>query len=492
MSSALIEAPQRWCDNCGRAVMKFHRFHKGKGYCSGCYPTEFLPVQCAGCQGIARVHRRDFSTPLCGGCRRAGRACVRCGKAVPTAGIRIGNDAVACPSCAPHFRDKEPCSNCGRLSSRLTWCGEGDLVWRVCDRCRNASTHATCMHCRRYRPVEGMTTQTGAAYCVDCGPSGVAWHDCPGCGIAVAGKGRGRCRGCLNRDRLKHDTRLIAATLSGAWTAELLDEFAGWLLERDGSSPKLPAILLSHASFFVSLDQAFDSSERLVPQAMLDVFTVRGLRRHLLPVRFLGDRIGLEISNEVKSEHVETSRIERIIDVAEVGGYSGDLICFNQWLIQDARPVRTRRLYLSAAARLIQSAGGVSLSRMEQGAVDRYLAKHPGARNDLGSVLRFTRSVLGKDISLPAAKTARTQLPKPVVQLRVLLKRAEDEGGAAPAALLQKIISVAMRIPPKAISAGKWWPQKRGRKWLLVSKTESIDCPPELHDILARWLVARS
>ncbi|WGV53301.1 hypothetical protein QIF44_13390 [Stenotrophomonas indicatrix] len=148
---------------------------------------------------------------------------------------------------------------------------------------------------------------------------------------------------------------------------------------------------------------------------MLDTFAVQGLRRHILPVRFLGERIGLEINAEAKAEHVESARIMAIIDAAEARGCSEDLVCFNQWLIQDLRPTRTRRLYMSAAARLIEAAGGVRLSKLDQDAVDRYLAKFPGRRNDVGPVLRFSRAVLGSETCLPPLSKPRVQQPKPVL-----------------------------------------------------------------------------
>lgn len=356
-----------------------HRFHKGKGYCSCCYATEFVQVACGGCHGMARVHRRDTSSPRCGQCRRSVRACVRCGKPVPRAGIRIGTEAVACPSCAPNFRESEACSCCGRLTSRLTWGGEGNLVSRICEPCRNRPTHSTCAHCRRYRAVAGLM-ESGSPHCIDCGPSGVVWHECPGCGISIVGKGRGHCRSCLNHERLGREARLVAATLSGAWAIQLLEGFVSWLLRHDAASPKLPATLLSHTAFFVALDHAFDSSERLVAQAMLDLFSVQGLRRHLLPVRFLSETVGLEITDEEKAEHVETGRIAALIEAVEAQGCSEDFVRFNQWLILDGKPTRTRRLYLSTAARLSQSLGWIALSQLDQTMVDRYLSMNPGKK----------------------------------------------------------------------------------------------------------------
>lgn len=296
----------------------------------------------------------------------------------------------------------------------------------------------------------------------------------------------------MNHERLGREARLAAATLSRAWTIQLLEGFVSWLLSHDAANPKLPATLLSHAAFFVALDRAFDSSEHLVPQTILDLFSVQGLRRHVLPVRFLAERVGLKITDQEKTEHVEKCRIGAIIEALEAQGCGEDFVRFNQWLILDGKPTRTRRLYMSTAARLSQSLGWITLSQLDQGMVDRYLSKSPGARNDLGAALRFARTVLGRDIWLPARRAPRTAETKPVLQLRALLKKVELKGDDSPIELLQMIVSIAMQIPARAIRSGKWRPEKRGGKWLVVSTTETISVPKELHDVVARWKAGRA
>lgn len=409
---------------------------------------------------------------------------------MPKAGLKVGVDAVVCPACAPHFRGEEPCSNCGRLSSRLTWGGEGDLKGRVCQPCRNESTYATCVHCRRYRPAAGLSSE-GRAHCSHCGPAGAAWHECPACGMKVSGSGRGQCRHCLNRARLRREARLIAVALSQSWVVTLVDGFAEWLIARDSASPKLPKTFISHLPFFQVLDQSIESAERLVPQTMMDEFTVQGLRRHLLPLQFLRHEVGLEITEEMKTDHVETARTIAILERAETGGWGNDLIRFNQWLIQEQKPVRTRRLYVSAADRLMRFTGIKVLTQLDQEMVDRYLTDTPCARNDVGAVLRFAKTVLNLSIGLPVRKFPRPQTPKPLAEVRTLLKKIR--GGTEPVQVqhLRRLVSIVMRIPLRAIIKGDWWPEQRGRRWLVVSKREVVACPPELEDVVARWLTAR-
>src|SRR5690606_23971268 len=152
-------------------------FHKGNGYCSTCDAREFKSVPCSSCAGSARMHRRAGSTPLCGTCSRARRTCLRCSKAVPVAGKRIQEEAVACPSCARHLRGAEACARGGRTSSGLLRVGEGDGLARICRPCSTIRPHSTSLYCRRYRRTAG-ATETGGSFCVDCGPNGEASHDC--------------------------------------------------------------------------------------------------------------------------------------------------------------------------------------------------------------------------------------------------------------------------------------------------------------------------
>lgn len=491
MSSDTPESAERWCDNCGRQVEKMHRFHKGKGYCSSCYVSQFRPIPCSNCSGTARMHRRDSAAPLCGACQRAGRACVRCGVAVLVAGKKVGDEAVACPSCAPHFREKESCGGCGRLSSRLVWSGEGDILLRMCPSCSNQATHATCTYCRRHRLVAG-ATEAGASFCAQCGSSGEAWHHCPECQQVVRGPGQGRCRACINWHVLKREAKLIAVTFAGRWVVQLLDGFVCRLMELDPNGPQLPRTLRSHFPFFSSLDERFSSPDHVLPSTLLDHFTVAGLRRHLLAVRYICDVMGLEITEEDKLEHVETARVATILERAQLDLWSDDLFQFNLWLIKAERPVRTRRLYLSAAAGLIRSAGASSLLDLDQKSVELHIAKLPGARANLSSALRFSRDMLGHTLSLPSIATPIAKDPKPVRKLRALMKRIERCGDSPEIEDLQAAIAVSLQIPLRAIRANKWWPERRADRWHIVSKDEDVVCPMPLERIVSSWARRRS
>lgn len=360
------------------------------------------------------------------------------------------------------------------------------MLLRVCPSCRNQSTHRTCTYCRRYRAVVG-ATNSGAAYCADCGPDGEAWHDCPGCGQVVRGVGKGHCRSCINRRSLEQEGRLIAVTLSGSWAVDLLQGFIEWLLERDGGNPKSPAMLRAHAPFFSQLDGRFASAEHVQPQSLLDLFTVAGLRKHQLAAHYVCQMLALEISTEAKLEHVETARVEAILQEAKDSQRGDELFQFNRWLIQSGRPVRTRRLYLSAAASLMRATGVSSLVQLDEQKLLSHLGKVPGSKANLSVVTRFAREQLGHHIEMPKIPRRREPEPKPVAQLRSLLKRIKGAGDHATVEDLQKIVAVAFQIPLRAIKAGVWWPENRQGRWCVVSHGEIVQCPPALQEAVIHW-----
>jgi len=286
---------------------------------------------------------------------------------------------------------------------------------------------------------------------------------------------------------LEHECRLIAVTLSGDWAVGLLQGFVEALLERDGGSPKLPAQLRAHRGFFIQLDGRFGSVEQVQPQALLDLFSVAGLRKHHIAARYVCEVLSLEISEETKQEHVESARVEAILRSAQDNAWGDELFRFNRWLIQNGKPVRTRRLYLSAAAGLMRAAGVGSILQLDQERLRIHLHKVPGSKANLGVLIRFALEQLGHTIVMPELPRRREAEPKPVVQLRALLKKLRESGNEAAVEDLQRTVAVAFQIPVRAIKAGAWWPGKRQGRWCVISHEEVVRCPAALQDVVMQW-----
>lgn len=474
----------RYCDGCGRTGRPIHRVHKGNDYCAACYKRDFLRVGCTTCTGTARVHRRAPGPARCRTCLNSDRRCVRCERKVPVAGCKVPG-GVACASCAVHFRTEATCSGCGKQSRRLS-SGEGEFeTGRLCNVCQNKTTHATCTYCRRYRLRAG-SLESGKAYCQECGAEGAARHHCPDCGEVQAGKGRGRCRACLNRERLLREGRLAALSLSRAWVQQAIVSFGDWLYAQRPNDPKLPKLFLVHVPFFERLDAEFESHDSLTAEKVLDHFSVAGLRKHLVPMSFMRARFDLAISTDEKNRHVEHQRVEDIIRKAKRCVWLDDLVAYRVWLTESERPVRTRRLYLSTAAALLHTLKGALANATDQD-LRAFLAKTPGARNSLGIFLGFARDKQRSTLFLPKLEELPNRLPEPAKQLRKLLERIDELGAEAPETLLERAISLAFGMTLKELEGGSWRADAKADEVVLFNERESLKVPPKLVSLVEHW-----
>lgn len=488
MSKKVVNA--RRCDDCGAVVAKLHRFHKSKGYCSRCYSTEFRPLTCSVCGGPARVHRGVVDAPVCGACERTKRRCVRCDRPVPRAGIRVAGGKVACPSCAPYYREKGECSACGKFTSRLSARSDGDAGDRICESCKAKVTHVTCTYCRRHRRRHGVL-EDGRPYCAGCGPFGQAQHACPGCGLETPGGGQGRCRTCLNVSRLEHEASMFRLTLSREWAGDAAAHFAKWLLARDGSSPRLFKTYQSHINFFERLDSAFVSEQDLSAEGLLELFSVVGLRKHVLPMKFIESRFGVMVSREAKELHTETLRIEELLRKTKRMPWARDVSDYRDWLTGLNRPLRTQRLYLASAVNLMVGARIERMRDLDEQVLQNHLEKLPGTRNNLGALLRFLDQVLECRLSLPARDSLPGETPAASKRLRRHLERLEELGSSAPTALFDKVVAAAFGMKIRELQDGTWWGEFRDSKPVLCSAEEVAECPVELVSAVEMWIGRR-
>lgn len=474
----------RYCDGCGKTGRAVHRIYKDSEYCGACYKRDFISVACTTCSGTARVHRRAPEPPRCRTCLNGERHCVRCDRLTPIAGRAVPG-GVACPSCAVHFGTEAICSGCGKESRRLS-SGKGEFeAGRLCNACQNKRTHATCVYCRRHRPRAG-TLASGKAYCSDCGPEGGAQHPCPDCGEVQAGGGLGRCRTCLNRDSLEREGRLAALTVSRPWVQQAIVEFAKWLCKERPGDPKLRTLFQSHTPFFERLDAAFESPDALSATAMLDHYSVAGLRKHLIPMSFMRAHFNFQISADQKNEHVERQRIDDILRKSKRCVWLDDLIAYQNWLDENKRPLRTQRLYLSTAAGFLSTLK-TKLAEATDTQVRAYLIKTPGVRNNLSGFLRFARKKQLATLTLPALDELPNRQPESAKRLRILLDRISKHDTEAPNALLERAVSVAFGLSPRELRTGGWFADASDNQVVLRNKAESLEVPQELVSIVERW-----
>lgn len=474
----------RYCDECGRTIVKAHRIFENKDYCASCYPRVFVKRPCSACGATARVHRNASGAPLCRPCTLADRVCIRCEKPVPRAGI-LSDGKPVCPSCAPHFRIPHPCPSCGSLSTRLSAMPSLGIVDKICESCRRKTEHKTCSVCRKHRKVAA-TSEDGRACCAACIPGQATTHCCPTCGVQVAGAGTSRCRSCSNLDRIIRESDLLAAALTRDWVRDLCRRFAMWLHDRQPGSPGLINVFRPHQIFFERLDAQFSNPEELIESSLLATFGAAGLRKHALPSLFLADKLGIRISADRKSESADADRIAEKLRSAKKHPWGKLLNDFAGKLKESDVSMRTARLYLSTAEAFCSTAKP-SLNGWPEGSISRFLYNKPGLRANLYRFVGHCKSAYGWQVSMPPKTGAkgRTTLPKTVSHLARLLEKVTDIGiESADKRILARIIAKALALPAAVVMQSHRSDFNKETTGIVFRVNgETIEIPPKLKPI---------
>lgn len=438
----------RYCDECGRGIVNAIRVHQGKDYCRACYQRTFLPVPCAICTKQMRAHKHAAEKPVCEACIRSTRTCMRCGRFTPIAGKIIGKSAT-CVACAPHFREKHPCNQCGRLSSRLSRPLFADMQDPVCDSCRNKLNHATCRNCGKYRKFVGHTAK-GTPYCADCIPGSEITHNCLGCGAVVNGSGLSRCRSCTNKAAILKNASFVAVELEAMWCRELWQAFVEHILSDDSSSPQIKSRVEHAADFFRELSQLFPSRDMFAADLMIQKVGSKFFRRHLLASRFVISKFGVSAFEEKRSLSVEQQRIANILDRSSDGAYVVSLSVYAQWLTDQKVAVRTARLYLRAAEGFCAHCKFDGTNSWTEPAMIEYLKGSPGQAASLGRFVTYFRKQRGWDVRIPPKKLwqKNSDMTKSVKNLRKSIRAlAAKPDGRLTTKDLARVLSLGLDIP---------------------------------------------
>lgn len=417
----------RYCDGCGNLMTKAHKLHSGSEYCGTCYKRLFKAAACVRCRGKAITHKNE-TEPLCSTCTISMRTCLRCEKPVPRAGLII-NECPVCPSCVPYFKEPEKCARCERVTSRLSTMPSAGIFERICDSCRNRHTHATCSVCRKYRKI-GSRSDDASAICTDCSHDSAATHACPDCNAQLPGRGRSRCRACLNRSAVEREVKLTSALFRQNWAAVLWARFAFWMYKRSPANPKLLGMIQTHQSFFERIDASFASALELTAPVLLQSFRTAALRRHQLPMQFLAEQLEVHVDHAAKADVSEFSRINEVLISSKREPWSQLLQVYHRSLLSGDLALRSVRMYLSSAALFCASAH-VGSQAWAAGALERYLDAKPGARNNLSRFVAFCRKSQGWDVHMPAKGALVRPLADPVRsarKLRDLIRKLDSAG----------------------------------------------------------------
>lgn len=443
----------RYCDHCGRTIVKATRIYKGSEYCPTCYKATFIKHTCEICGRVARVHKNESEPYRCSSCLRAARTCFRCEKPTPIAGKLIGEKAI-CPSCAPYFRNPERCTSCGKMSTRLS--KPLFVGWEnpICESCRSHITHATCVICGRYRPIAAHD-ENEKPRCKSCLPGQESNHQCPNCGSVVPGNGQGRCGPCITRSAIKIDANLISAKFEQPWVRSLWEAFVQSQDKHADTSSVTRRRISNSAGYFGLIDQRFNLPEQINAYSLATRIDSKTHRKYLLASRFVVAHLNLSDFPKARAEAIEWARIDAILASHEPEPFYPLLETFVDQLSKGVVRPKTLRMYLSAAAVFCTGNGLNSDGPWEQDQLETHLLDHPGQRANLFRFVSHCRSQYGWSVFMPPGSI---MLP-PTAQVRGL-KNALLQVRGRPIDTLSlrqtySILSKAVGLPVSAFKAAK-------------------------------------
>lgn len=413
------------CGECGREMTKAHRVHKGQRYCATCYAGVFKRRVCPKCGDFARLQKNDEKA-VCKKCE-SDQPCIRCGKTEYEVG-KISPYGPVCNSCAPHFREPNPCGLCGRPSSRLTRVMRAGVEVPVCPKCASQD-HGTCQACRRRRPLQ--KAPDGRLLCKVCLEKGEV--PCQSCGKWMPA-GRGNvCEACYWQETFRKRLKLDQAAFSMPEIENAFGEFGEWLLAEVGGQ-KAALSIHRYLPFFVE----FESRWKGVPgyADLLAHFGAEGLRRVRLPMRWLKDVHGVVPDANLREEDSERRRIEAIMASVPNGTSSAKALTgYRNSLTVRVKAgkttLRSFRMALRPAASLLLAGDESGAKLPDQDALDRYLLEAPGQKAAVTGFVNYLCKTHGlvleaRVVKRKVRKTRRRRLEKKLMALMRLPEMGEE------------------------------------------------------------------
>jgi len=405
-------------------------------FCSTCYARVFKRRMCPKCGNFARLPKNDASA-ICQSCQ-IDMPCARCGANEYSVG-KITPYGPVCNSCAPYFRDKEPCECCGALSGRLTRVSRFEHEKRVCPKCAQ-SDHENCGACHRHRLLE--PSPDGRLLCRACLVGGEV--PCPKCNQPMPAGRKKQCEACYWNGLLAKRVAMDCAGFSAPAMAMHFSMFSAWLGETVGTH-KAAITLHRFLPFFMTIERQWQS----IPEytILLKHFGAPGLRKVLLPMKWMQDVGLVAVDDRAKAEHSDQRRVAATLNKFEAGtaqraildGYH-DLLLTGQK--EGKTTWRSVRLAMTPAAALMLHAGIKEVCPPDQNALDTYLHKTPGQRAAVSGFVRYLRDSHKVKISslTPANGQAKKAKKKRLGDELLLLLANNDQSQAG----RLKMLAVAM------------------------------------------------
>lgn len=400
------------CNECGKDVAKIWRIHNGHKFCSTCYARVFKRRMCPKCGNFARLPKNDASA-VCLNCQAA-KPCARCGETDYLVG-KITQYGPVCNSCAPYFRPHEPCEICGLLSNRLTRVSRFDHDKRVCQKCAR-SDHGNCGACHRHRLLG--TSPDGRLFCHACLTIGEI--PCPECNQPMPAGRKKQCESCYWNELLQKRITMDCAGFSVPAMALHFSNFGAWLGGKVGTH-KAAITIHRYLSFFLDIEKQWQSIPLYA--ILLKHFGTPGLRKVLLPIKWMQEAGFIVQDAEAKADDSEKRRITATLEKFKTGtpqraileGFHAQLLAGKK---EGKTTERSIRLAMTPAAALLLHAATKEVCPPNQRMIDAYIGKTPGQRASISGFIGYLRDRYKVSLILsPASKRAK----------RLKKKRLEDE-----------------------------------------------------------------
>ncbi len=293
--------------------------------------------------------------------------------------------------------------------------------------------------------------EDGTMLCPKCRESGRV--PCPTCGQPYAAGYGKQCPDCYYRSLLDKKVELDLAGFETAAMKLAFRKYADWLLRNYGPL-KAALVVNKHYGFFQDMEKRW--GEVPAYPDLLAFHGAEGLRRRRLAMRFLNEVGIVRIDYEARLADSETRRVQAIVDEFE-GSHEArlELSRYRDSLLaaidRSEMKIRTARLYLRAAAGLLETAGTWPPSQDD---LRSYLRRVPGQRASLARFVGWMRKGLGIDLAMPGAPAKKRNLagnPRAEKKLARLIREAGPSASYDDRKILEAALAFYHGIPVKAL-----------------------------------------
>lgn len=359
-------------------MSKAKKIHQENRFCEACYARLFKRQLCPACNNFARLPLFDPSA-VCRTCE-VKKPCVRCHRS----GLKIGRltaQGPACVSCAHYFRKPQPCERCATPSTRLVRIQVGDHLLRCCPACQSSLTTACCSACRRPRVI---VSAEGPALCKKCFELGEV--PCPSCNRQMpAGLGNA-CMTCVWESSFEVRRGRLLSAVEDERLCTAMGGFTLWLRTRRGAH--FAALNMQRYQPF--LQALYEQWASLPSYAELVAhFGAETLRRSRLVVNWLADSGALVVDSEARENTSDQRRINQSLQYFPEGIAREALQAYGQDLIGRSVKLRTVRMALSSAQRLLQLCDEAGQALPKQHMLRLLLRTRPGLHASICGFVRF-------------------------------------------------------------------------------------------------------